>query len=253
PLWKLVKAAYATLNQTHPEATKCCWLCYNLIPPYYKAVGLNASYDLANGTDPPQCRWGEQKVGLTMREVWGKGLCMGKVPPDRSSLCALTVELMSLPVARWSVSQMGGWWVCSHTGLTPCVHSSIFDPKKEFCVMVAVIPKILYRPEEAVYDYWAHKLTLNQQERAYKVKREPITAITIATMFCLGIAGAGTGITALSMQSQGFNSLRAAIDEDITRIEQSISHLESSLTSLSEVVLKNRRGLDLLFLQQGGL
>jgi hypothetical protein len=117
---------------------------------------------------------------------------------------------------------------------------------REFCVLVAVLSRIIYHSEESLYSYW----NTGTGERK---KREPISALTIAILRSLGVAGAGTGIASLAAQHSGMSSLCIAIDEDLERIEASISHLEKSLTSLSEVVLQNRRGLDLLFLQQGGI
>ena len=45
--------------------------CYYLRPHFYEAVGLNVSYNLSSDPNPPQCRWEERKIGLTMEAVWG--------------------------------------------------------------------------------------------------------------------------------------------------------------------------------------
>ncbi|NWJ08721.1 ENV1 protein, partial [Crypturellus undulatus] len=139
---------------------------------------------------------------------------------------------------KWAVPQPGGWWICSETGLTPCLSLEVFNENREYCIQVTVVPRILYHPEESMYVHWGYK------ERRVK-KREPITTLTLATLFGLGVAGAETGIASLTLQKQGMAL-------DLERIEKSISYREKSLTSLSEVVLRKRRGTDLPFPQQGG-
>lgn len=78
-------------------------------------------------------------------------------------------------------------------------------------------------------------------------KREPVS-LTLTLILGAGLAGMGTGIIALTLQDKNYNSLKADIDEHIQHLEKSISYLKSNVDSLEEVVLQNRRGLDLVFL-----
>jgi hypothetical protein len=61
------------------------------------------------------------------------------------------------------------------------------------------------------------------------------------------VSRAATGTSALVLQGKDYDSLRTVIDLDLERIETSISYLQESLTSLLEIVLQNRRRLDLTF------
>ena len=72
---------------------------------------------------------------------------------------------------------------------------------------------------------------------------KPITAFTVSLLLGLEVTGAATRTSAFVLQGKNYDSLRAASDLDVVRIETSISHLQESLTSLSEEVLQNRRGL----------
>ena len=80
--------------------------------------------------------------------------------------------------------------------------------------------------------------------------------MTLAVLLGLGSAGAGNRIEALVLSQQNvgnYHLLNEAISQDIENIKRGLDDLTDSLVSLSEVALQNRRGLDLLFLQQGGL
>ncbi|NXG67745.1 ENV1 protein, partial [Hemiprocne comata] len=148
--------------------------------------------------------------------------------------------------AKWLIPANNNKWVCSTMGVTPCLSLDRFNESSEYCVQVTIVPKIFYHSEDFAYESQIvpeHHLS----------KRGPFTALTIATLMIIGGAGMGTGLASLVQQNKEFSALRMAVDENMARIEQSISALERSIRSLSEVVLQNRRGLDLVFLQQWGV
>ena len=118
------------------------------------------------------------------------------------------------------------------------------EPNPRLLCANQVMPHIIYHSEEALLD------TL---ENRHRQKREPV-AMTLALLLGLGgtAVGIGPGTAPLIQGNQQLSQLQLAIDTDLRAVENSISLLEKSLTSLSEVVLQNRRGLDLLFLKDKG-
>lgn len=235
----LIKGTYATLNLTRPDKTKECWLCLTPQPPYYEGLAVVGKYT-NQATAEALCGTAMQHK-LTISEVSGKGLCIGKVPATHQGLCNATEPLPQS--GRYLIAPNGTYWACN-TGLTPCVSTTVLDTTVDYCVLIELWPKVIYHPSD--YDLI----------RTGRSKREPIsitTAILLGGLTMGGIAaGIGTGTVALQETKQ-FQLLQQVMCADVRSLEESVAALEKSLSSLAEVALQNRRGLDLLFLQQGGI
>lgn len=194
-------------------------------------------------SDPSQCPWGENRK-LTLAAISGSGLCLGRVPHDRRHLCNQTQHVQPSEGGQYLVVPPPHRHSMGLQHRSPCVSTSVFNGSKDFCILVQLVPRLLYHDDSSFVDEFDHRV---------RWKREPIT-LTLAVLLGLGIAaGVGTGTAALIQTPQYYEELRTAMDTDLGAIEQSITKLEESLTSLSEVVLQNRKGLDLLFLKEGGL
>uniref|UniRef100_A0A8V5GTG5 Uncharacterized protein n=1 Tax=Melopsittacus undulatus TaxID=13146 RepID=A0A8V5GTG5_MELUD len=234
PLWNLMQASYRALNESKPNLTEECWLCYNVRPPYFEAIGKPGRIQWSNSSNP--------------RELTGQGKCIGTVPKKYQPLCNRTVTIETIErhknrKDKWAIPTPGAKWVCSDIGVTPCLSLHVFN-QSQFCIQVIIVPRLIYHTSEEVLRHFEGDL--NRQ------KQEPITVVTLATLLIAGGVGAGTGIASL-VKGQELQSLQMAVDEDLAKIEQSIQNLAASVKTFSEVVLQNRRGLDLLFLKEGGL
>ncbi|NWU39173.1 ENV1 protein, partial [Hylia prasina] len=163
----------------------------------------------------------------------------------KSDLCSEIITLSQRETHKWLIPSANTLWICHNIGVTPCLYLSKFNPFSDFCIQAVIFPKVLYHSEEEIYQLY--------EEPNHRQKREVIT-ITLSMLLGLGVAtGIGTGTAAIIKTNQRYEQIQEIIDEDLQRTELAISNLEKSLSSLAEVVLQNRRGLDVIFMKEGGL
>lgn len=112
---------------------------------------------------------------------------------------------------------------CS-TGLTTYVITSQFLKTKDYCVLVQLFPRLSIHEPETFLKSWE-----KGSDMPHKVKREPVTAITLAVLLGLGAAGAGTGIASLVTSHQYYNQLSEAIDRDIAELRDGLANLKTQL------------------------
>ena len=67
------------------------------------------------------------------------------------------------------------------------------------------------------------------------------------------MAGIGMGIGGIASSTTFYHTLSKDFTDDIKRVAKSLVALQDQLDSLAEVVLQNRRGLDLLTAKKRGL
>lgn len=80
-----------------------------------------------------------------------------------------------------------------------------------------------------------------------------MSALAVSTLLGLAVAGTSLGAPSLALSQHGFLKLRQQFDGYMDKFEVSMRLLQESHSSLANVAMQNRRGLNLLFLQQGGL
>ena len=123
-----------------------------------------------------------------------------------------------------------GTYLACFTGLTTYIVTQTFLDDRDYCVVVQLLPKLTVHHAEDLLQFWKSDTDLPRN------KREPISAVTLAVILGLGVAGTGTGIASLVTSQQQYTQLHLDGDRDIQELQRGLKNLKDSLVSLSEVV-----------------
>ncbi|XP_017655634.1 syncytin-1-like [Nannospalax galili] len=241
----LLELTHALINSTNPNLACDCWLCPKVGAPRPLAVIVNTS-DPVNLTATLNCTMTSPILVQLMPMT--KGPCV-QAPPypnaSQTDIGSVSPEFCSLNISLETPMDS-----CPPEGMAMACGGGLaysFLPANwmGLCVFVILLPNIdIISGNEPLpvpsFDYIRGK-----SKRAIQM---------IPLLATLGITtGLATGTAALGIATHGFRTLSLQLINDVQILSDTLLDIQKQLDSLVEVVLQNRRGLDLLTAEKGGI
>ncbi|XP_012319933.2 endogenous retrovirus group S71 member 1 Env polyprotein [Aotus nancymaae] len=236
----ILNGMHQLLNVTQPKLAQDCWLCLKAKPPYYIGLGVEATLNIS----PLSCQ--ALPCSLTLGDISGNASCLISTGYNLSASpfqATCNQSLVTSLNASVSYQAPNNTWLACTSGLTRCINGT--EPGPVLCVLVHVLPQVY------VYSGPEGHLIASPGLHSRFRRAAPLFVPVLVSLSVAGSVAIGTA--ALVKGETGPMSLSQQVDADLGNLQSSINMLHTQVDSLAEVALQNRRGLDLLFLSQGGL
>ncbi|XP_058527856.1 syncytin-1-like [Ochotona princeps] len=238
----VLNGAHQLLNTTNPNVAEGCWLCLRQGP--FTPVAIGMQQDKILQVSDTQACFPMSPFIVSVAPNIGNETCLYK-PPDnetgnidvgRATFC---VNFMNVSTPQCAPNS--AVFVCGEN----LAYTLLPANWTGACAMAYLLPDIeVIRGDSPVpvpsFDYIA-----GRQKRAVQLVPLFVT-IGISSALATGSAGLGVAV-------HKYRELSQQLINDVQTLSTTIQDIQDQIDSLAEIVLQNRRGLDLLTAEQGGI
>ncbi|XP_036130979.1 syncytin-1-like [Molossus molossus] len=237
---RILAATHRALNLSNPKLAEDCWLCMTLGTPMPLAIPPINSSVVEGGNCPISPPFRVQPVGFNT------SACFQRLPINNSfdldvgfitftNCSSLTNYSQSLCPAP------GQAFVCGGNMAYPALPVNWTG----LCITAAILPDLDIIPGDEPVPLPHLEYIAGRSKRAVQL---------VPLLVGLGITGAvASGTAGLGVAVESYRKLSNQLIDDVQALSGTINDLQDQIDSLAEVVLQNRRGLDLLTAEQGGI